>query len=79
MLNFAFFIAVGEAGDRLDRTIFGDFFAGEIELFAADPINGARGLEGLRGKHGGVRADKADLCFRAVLFDGFGDFGVVLQ
>ena len=32
--------SVGESVDRVEGLVFRDFFAGEIEFFAADPIDG---------------------------------------
>ena len=45
VFDFAFLVAVGEAGDCLRAAAFGHFFAGEIKFFAADPINGPRGFQ----------------------------------
>ena len=74
MLNLAFLIAVREARDRFEWAPFGDFFAGKIEFFATDPIDGPGRFQSLSWQDGCMRANEADFGFRSILFNRFGDF-----
>ncbi len=77
--DFAIGIAIGKSIDFVERAAFGNFFAGEIKFFAADPIDGCRRLQRLGRKHRGVCADETDFDFGVLLLDRFGDFAIVLQ
>ena len=79
VLDLAFFVAIAQADNRVERTALGDFLAGEIELLAPDPVNGLGCLQGLSRQHRRVGADEADDGLGAVLLDGLGDFAIVLQ
>ena len=66
-------------GDGIIGLALGDFFEGEIKLFAADEIEHRGGLERLFGKHRDVRADEADAHVRVLGFQGLRDFHIVIK
>ncbi len=73
MLVRAVGVAVADAEDLVERLAVGELDDGEIELAAADEVDGGALVEGAVGVGGDRGADEGDLDGRVGLLDGLGE------